>query len=84
MIKKITEKINDNDLDYITKSTDIKTMILYKYLIKKDDTLTFFNKTKRDEITIEEAKELQKNFMKRKGNKTQEQEKTVKKSEYPF
>ena len=73
--KKITEKINDNDLECITKSTDIKTDFN-----KKDDTLTFLNKTKRGEITTEEAKELQKNFMKRKGNKTQEQEKTVKKS----
>ena len=51
-------------------------------LIKKDDLLTFLNKIKKGEITVEEAKESQKEFSKylriiRKGNKNHEQQKTL-------
>ena len=50
---------------------------------KKDAPLIFFNKIKKGKITIEEAKESQKDFinylkMIRKGNKNQAQEKTLK------
>ena len=75
-IKELTEKINDNDLEYITKSTGIKTNFS-----EKDDPLNFLNKIKKDEIIMEEAKKSQKDFNYypkkiRGGNKTQEQMKT--------
>ena len=77
-IKKLTEKIDDNNLVFTIINTGRKSDF-----IKKDDPLTFLNKIKKGEITIEEAKESQKDFinylhMIRKGNKTQEQEKLQK------
>ena len=50
---------------------------------KKEDPLTFLSKIKKAEVTIEEAKESQKDFNKylkviRKGNKYQELDKTLK------
>ena len=76
-IKELTEKIDDNNLEFVTLSTGRKTDFS-----KKDDPLTFLNKIKKSEITIEEAKESQKNlnnYLKkiRGGNKTQEQRKTL-------
>ena len=77
-IKKLTEKIDDNNLVFTIINTGRKSDF-----IKKDDPLTFLNKIKKGEITIEEAKESQKDFinylkMIRKVNKNQEQEKTLK------
>ena len=77
-IKELTEKIDDNNLVFTIISRGRKTNFS-----KKDDPLTFLNKIKKGKITIEEAKESQKNFinylkMIRKGNKNQEQEKTLK------
>ena len=76
-IKELTEKIDDNNLEFVTLSTGRKTDFS-----KKDDPLTFLNKIKKSEITIEEAKESQKNlnnYLKkiRGGNKTQEQRKIL-------
>ena len=75
-IKEMTEKINDNNLEYITKSTGKKTNFS-----KKDDPVTFLNKIKKYEIIMEEAKKSQNdfNYYPKKifeGNKTQEQMKT--------
>ena len=77
-IKELSEKIDDNNLVFTTISTGRKTDFS-----KNDDLLTFLNKIKKDKITIEETKESQKDFinylkMIRKGNKNQEQEKTLK------
>ena len=74
----MTEKIDGNNLIYTTISTGINTDFS-----KKIDPSTFFNKIKKDGITIEEAKESQKDFNKNlnivpKGNKNEDQEKTVK------
>ena len=71
----MTEKIVGNNLIYATISTGINTDFS-----KKVDPLTFLNKIKKGEITIEETKESQKDFDKnlkiiRKGNKNEEQEK---------
>ena len=76
-IEELTEKIDDNNLEFITISTGRKNNSN-----KKDDAVTFLNKVKNGKVTIEEAKESQKNFdhylkMILKGNKTQEQEKTL-------
>ena len=49
-IKKLTEKIDDNNLVFTIINTGIKSDF-----IKKDDPLTFRNKIKKGEITIEEA-----------------------------
>ena len=77
-MKELTEKIDDNNLVFTIISRGRKTNFS-----KKDDPLTFLNKIKKGEITKEEEKESQKDFinyltMIRKGNKTQEQEKTLK------
>ena len=79
-IKELAEKIDDNNLVFTIISTGRKANFS-----KVDDPLTFLNKIKKGEIeiTIEEAKELQKNFiiylkMIGKGNTTQEPEKTLK------
>ena len=72
-IEELTEKINDENLIFAIISTG-KTIDF----TKKDDPLTFLNKIQKRKITIEEAKESQKDFDKylktiRKGNKTHEQ-----------
>ena len=72
-IEELTEKINDDNLIFAIISTG-KTI----GFTKKDDPLTFLNKIQKRKITIEEAKESQKDFDKylktiRKGNKTHEQ-----------
>ena len=72
-IEELTEKINDDNLIFAIISTG-KTIDF----TKKDDPLTFLNKIQKRKITIEEAKESQKDFDKylktiRKGNKTHEQ-----------
>ena len=72
-IEELTEKINDDNLIFAIISTG-KTIDF----TKKDDPLTFLNKIQKRRITIEEAKESQKDFDKylktiRKGNKTHEQ-----------
>ena len=77
-IKELSEKIDDNNLVFTTVSTGRKTDFSKKY-----DPLGFLNKIKKGKITIEDAKESQKDFinylkMIRKGNKNQEQEKTLK------
>ena len=77
-IKELSEKIDDNNLVFTTVSTGRKTDFSKKY-----DPLAFLNKIKKGKITIEDAKESQKDFinylkMIRKGNKNQEQEKTMK------
>ena len=75
--EELNKKNHYNNLDFITISTGIKTDFS-----KKDDPLTFLNKIKEGEITIEGAKESQKNFNNylkkiRGGNKTQEQRDTL-------
>ena len=57
-IKELSEKIDDNNLVFTTISTWNKTDF-----IKKDDPLTFLNKIKKVKITVEEAKESQKDFI---------------------
>ena len=62
---------------FTTISTEKTTDLSRKY-----DLLTFLNKILKSEITLEEAKESQKDFYKylktiRKGNKNQELEKTL-------
>ena len=54
-IKELTEKMYDNNLVFATISTDKITNFS-----KKNDLLTFLNKIKKGEITMEEGKELQK------------------------
>ena len=56
-IKELTEKIDDNNLEFVTLSTGRKTDFS-----KKDDSLTLLNKIKKGEITIVEAKESQKDL----------------------
>ena len=72
-IEELTEKINDDNLIFTIISTG-KTIDF----TKKDDPLIFLNKIQERKITIEEAKESQKDFDKylktiRKRNKTHEQ-----------
>ena len=54
-IKELTEKMYDNNLVFATISTDKITNFS-----KKNNPLTFLNKIKKGEITMEEGKELQK------------------------
>ena len=75
-IEEITKQI-DNNLMFTIISTG-KTFNFNA----KDDPLTFLNKIKKGEITVEEAIESQKEFSKylriiRKGNKNHEQQKTL-------
>ena len=72
-VEELTEKINDDNLIFTIISTG-KTIDF----TKKDDPLIFLNKIQERKITIEEAKESQKDFDKylktiRKKNKTHEQ-----------
>ena len=55
--KELSEKTDDSNLVFITISTRRKTDFS-----KKDVPLTFLNKILKSEITIEEAKESQKDF----------------------
>ena len=76
-IEELIKKKKDNNLVFTTLSTEKTTTFS-----KKDDSLTFHNKIKKSKITIEEAKESQKdfnNYLKkiRRGNKIQEQRKTL-------
>ena len=76
-IKELTEKNDDNNLDFVTLSTGRKPDFS-----KNDDPLTFLNKIKKSDITIEEATKSQKdliNYLKkiRGENKVQEQRKTL-------
>ena len=76
-IEVVTEKIDDNNLVFTALSTEKKPDFS-----KKDDPLTFRNKIRKGKITIEEAKESQKdfnNYLKkiRGGNKAQQQRKTL-------
>ena len=76
-IKELTEKNDDNNLDFVTLSTGRKPDFS-----KNDDPLTFLNKIKKGDTTTEEAKKSQKdliNYLKkiRGGNKVQEQRKTL-------
>ena len=83
-IKELSNKNDDNNLVFTTSTRRTRRSTRRKTnFSKKDDPLTFLNKIKKGEITIEEAKESQKDFinylkMIRKGNKNQEQEKTLK------
>ena len=54
-IKELTEKMYDNNLVFATINTDKITNFS-----KKNNPLTFLNKIKKGEITMEEGKELQK------------------------
>ena len=56
-IEDLTKKLDGNNLIFTTIST-AKTIDFSK----KDDPLTFLNKIKKGEITVEEAKESQKYF----------------------
>ena len=76
-IEGVTEKIDDNNLVFTALSTEKNPDFS-----KKDDPLTFLNKIRKGKITIEEAKESQKdfnNYLKkiRGGNKAQQQRKTL-------
>ena len=83
-IKELSNKNDDNNVVFTTSTRRTRRSTRRKTnFSKKDDPLTFLNKIKKGKITIEEAKESQKNFinylkMIRKGNKNQEQEKTLK------
>ena len=57
-IKELTEKMYDNNLVFATISTDKITNFS-----KKNNPLTFLNKIKKGEITMEEGKELQKDWI---------------------
>ena len=77
-IKDLGKKIDDKNFVFTTISTGRKTDLSRKY-----DPLALLNKIKKGEITIEEAKESQKdfnNYLKMVGreNKNKEQEKTLK------
>ena len=54
-IKELTEKMYDNNLVFATINRDKITNFS-----KKNNPLTFLNKIKKGEITMEEGKELQK------------------------
>ena len=56
-IYKLTKKIGDNDLNFIVSSTGSETDFS-----EADDPITFLNKIKSNEITLEEAKASQKDF----------------------
>ena len=76
-IEELTKIIDGSSLIFTTVSTG-KTF----GFTKKDDPLTFLNKIRNGQITMEEAKESQKDFDKhlkiaRKGNKNHEQKKRV-------
>ena len=83
-IEELSKKADGNNLVLTTICTG-KTI----NFSKKDDPLTFLNKIKKGDITIKEAKELQKDFDKylkiiRKGNKHDEQQKTLANTNMPF
>ena len=60
-IKELSEKIDDNNLVFSIISTGRTTDFS-----KKDDPLTFLNKIKKGETTIEEPKESRKDFKEQK------------------
>ena len=76
-IEELTKKVDGNNLTF----TILSTGETYNFT-GKNDPLSLLNKIRNGEITIEKAKELQKDFninikKLRKRNKTQEQRKTL-------
>ena len=75
-IEELTKKIDKDDLKPVVNSTGNETN-----LSRAKDPITFLNKIKSGEITIEETKESQEDFNKYlkkiRGNKTKKQEITL-------
>ena len=76
-IEELISKIDDNDL----KFTTLRTREKFDFT-EKNDPLTLLKKIRDGKITLERAKDLQEDFSNnikkiRKGNKTQEQRKTL-------
>ena len=76
-IEELTKKINFDNLKYSTERDDMETDFS-----AEDDPITFLNNIKTNKITIKEAKASQEDFNKyqkmiRKGNKTNQQTKSL-------
>ena len=83
-IEEINNQIDYNDLDYVILNKSME----YNFSIEKDP-ISFLNAIKEGEISLEEAKDRQKNYLYylniiRKGNKNAEQRKTLENIENHF
>ena len=76
-IEEMNNEIDYNDLDYIVLSSGME----YKFSVEKNP-ISLLNAIKKDEMSLEEAKNRQKDYLKylniiRKGNKNPRQKKTL-------
>ena len=76
-IEELNNKINYDDLEYIA----VKSRKIFDFS-KLDDPLTFLNEIKKGNISLEQAKDCQQNYLDylniiRKGNKSAEQKKIL-------
>ena len=76
-IEEMNNEIDYNDLDYIVLSSGME----YKFSVEKDP-ISLLNAIKKDKMSLEEAKNRQKDYLKylniiRKGNKNPRQKKTL-------
>ena len=76
-IEELNDKINYDNLQYVT----VNSGKIYNFS-KLTDPVTFLNKIKKSKMSLEEAKNMQENYLNylniiRKGNKNAEQKKTL-------
>ena len=76
-IEEINNEIDYDDLDYVVLSSDME----YKFSVEKDP-ISLLNAIKKGEMSVEEAKNRQKDYLKylniiRKGNKNPRQKRTL-------
>ena len=76
-IEEMNNEIDYDDLDYVVLSSDME----YKFSVEKDP-ISLLNAIKKSEMSLEEAKNRQKDYLKylniiRKGNKNPRQKKTL-------
>ena len=83
-IEEMNNEIDYDDLDYLVLSSDME----YKFSIEKDP-ISLLNAIKKGEMSLEEAKNRQKDYLKylniiRKGNKNPRQKRTISNIENHF
>ena len=83
-IEKMNNEIDYDDLDYVVLSSDME----YKFFVEKDP-ISLLNAIKKGEMSLEEAKNRRKDYLKylniiRKGNKNYMQKRTISNIENHF
>ena len=83
-IEETNNEIDYNDLDYVVLSSDME----YKFSVEKDP-ISLLNAIKKGEMSVEEAKNRQRDYLKylniiRKGNKNPRQKRTISNIENHF